>query len=110
MDPVLDPIGPASPPRPLPDSALVRRMADRDATALIELQRRYRGSVYARVYGLIWDAERADRIVTTVFEQLWHAAGRLNARGQRALGWLQRTATELARADQIEQTTPRRLL
>lgn len=110
MDPVFDAVAPTPLPRPLPDSALVRRMADRDATALIELQRRYRGSVYARVYGLIWDAERADRIVTTVFEQFWHAAGRLNARGQRALGWLQRTATELARADQMEQATFRRSL
>jgi DNA-directed RNA polymerase specialized sigma24 family protein len=84
----------------VPDSALMRRMADRDATALIELQRRYRGSVYAGVYSILWDTERAELVVTRAFEQLWHAAVRMNARGQRALSWLQQTAGELARAEQ----------
>ena len=93
MDPILE-------RSTVPDSALVRRVADRDATALIELQRRYRGSVYARVYGMLWDTERAEVVVTRVFEQLWHAAVRMNSRGQRALSWLQRTAAELARAEQ----------
>ena len=106
MEPLFDPA--ASFPAPIPDSALVRRMADRDATALIELQRRYRGSVYARVYGMLWDTERAERIVTRTFEQLWHAAVRMNTRGHRALAWLQRTATELARAEQMEKATYRR--
>jgi hypothetical protein len=74
-------------------------MAARDATALIEMQRRYRGSVYAQAYGILWDAERAELIVTRVFEQLWYAAVRLNTRGNYALAWLQRTAAELARAE-----------
>lgn len=96
-------------PAPVPDSALVRRMADRDATALIEMQRRYRGSVYARVYGILWDTERAESVVTRAFEQLWHAAVRLNGRGGRALAWLQRTAADLARAEQLDKSLRRSL-
>jgi len=97
MDPILEPSFQRS---VVPDSALVRRMADRDATALIELQRRYRGSVYARVYSILWDTERAELIVTRAFEQLWHSAVRMNGRGHRALSWLQRTAADLAYAEQ----------
>jgi RNA polymerase sigma-70 factor, ECF subfamily len=97
MTPIVQPSAPRS---TIPDRDLVSRMADRDATALIELQRRYRGSVYARAYGILWDTERAERVVTRAFEQLWHAAVRMNARGHRALSWLQRTAAELARAEQ----------
>jgi DNA-directed RNA polymerase specialized sigma24 family protein len=99
MDPILEPSFPRS---VVPDSALVRRMADRDATALIELQRRYRGSVYARVYSILWDTERAELVVTRAFEQLWHAAVRMNG-GQRALSWLQRTAAELAHAERTNR-------
>lgn len=97
----MDPLTQESPlpPTPVPDGALVRRMADRDATALIELQRRYRGSVYAQAYGILWDAERAELVVTRAFEQLWYAAVRLNNRRNGALAWLQKTAAELARAE-----------
>lgn len=87
------------PSAPVPDGALVRRMADRDATALIEMQRRYRGSVYAQAFGILWDAERAELVVTRAFEQLWYTAVRLNTHGNRALAWLQKTAAELAMAE-----------
>ncbi|MDP3911753.1 MAG: hypothetical protein Q8Q14_15320 [Gemmatimonadales bacterium] len=100
MDPIFEPSFQRS---MVPDSALVRRMADRDATALIELQRRYRGSVYARVYSILWDTERAELVVTRAFEQLWHAAVRMNGQSQRALSWLQRTAGELAHAERTNR-------
>jgi hypothetical protein len=102
MNPSVEPsVSPLPLRAAVPDSDLLSRMADRDATALIELQRRYRGSVYARAYGILWDTERAERIVTRAFEQLWYAAVRMNGRGHRALSWLQRTATDLARAEQV---------
>lgn len=91
--------------QPVADAALVRRMAERDATALIELQRRYHGSLYAQVYGILMDADRAERVVTRVFEQLWHGALRLSGRGARPLTWLQQTAGELARAERATAGT-----
>jgi RNA polymerase sigma-70 factor (ECF subfamily) len=84
---------------PVPDAALVRRMARRDSTALVELQRRYSASLYALVYGILMDAERADRLVTEVFEQAWHAAQLLSERHRGAHSWLRQTAREHALKD-----------
>ena len=46
---------PLTTPTVVPDAALLRRMAQHDATALVELQRRYGGSLYALVYGILID-------------------------------------------------------
>lgn len=86
-------------PFPVPDAALVRRMAQRDATALIELERRYASSLYAQVYAIVIDRERAERVVARAFEQIWHAAVRVHGGTAGALTWLQRAASELARAE-----------
>ncbi len=83
---------------PLPDQVLLHRMAGRDATALTELQRRHGPSLYALVYGMLMDADRAERVVAEVFEQVWHAAGLLIQRRHRAHSWLRETAKERARA------------
>lgn len=84
---------------PVPDAALIRRMARRDSTALVELQRRYSSSLYALVYGILMDAERADRLVAEVFEQAWHAAQLLSERHRGAQSWLREAARERALKD-----------
>jgi RNA polymerase sigma-70 factor (ECF subfamily) len=83
-------------PGPVPDAVLVNRMARRDSTALIELQRRHGPSLYALVYGILMDPERADRLVAEVFEQAWHAAELLTERHRGAYAWLQQAARERA--------------
>ena len=90
---------PATAVIPVPDAALIRRMARRDSTALCELQRRYSASLYALVYGILMDADRADRLVAEVFEQAWHAAELLSQRHRGAHSWLRQTARERALSD-----------
>ncbi len=83
---------------PIPDQVLLDRMAGHDATALIELQRRHGPSLYALVYSILMDAERAERVVAEVFEQVWHGAELLIRRRHGADAWLRETAKERARA------------
>ena len=83
-------------PGAVPDAVLVHRMARRDATALVELERRYGPSLYALVYGILMDPERADRLVAEVFEQVWHAAELLSQRHRGAYAWLRQAARERA--------------
>ena len=87
---------PLTTPTVIPDAALLRRMAQRDATALVELQRRYGGSLYALVYGILMDPERAERLVEEIFEQVWHAAALLSQRHRGAYAWLREAAKERA--------------
>ena len=87
---------PAPGPVPVPDAVLVNRMARRDSTALIELQRRYSPTLYALVYGILMDPERAERLVEEVFEQVWHAAALLSQRHRGAYAWLREAARERA--------------
>lgn len=89
----------ASAAGPIPDADLINRMAQRDATALIELERRHAASLYALVYGILMDADRAERVVAEAFAQVWHAAARLSGRHRGAYSWLSHAAKELARAD-----------
>ncbi len=90
---------PLTTPTVIPDAALVSRMAQRDATALVELQRRYGASLYALVYAILMDAERAERLVADVFEQVWHAAEQLSQRRHGAHSWLRQAAKERALKD-----------
>lgn len=85
--------------RPLvTDADLLRRVAQRDSTALIELERRHRPSLYAQAYGIVMDSTLAERVVSEVFAQLWFAAERFLAR--RSLwNWLRMLARDLARAE-----------
>ena len=87
---------PVPAPGPIPDAVLVHRMARRDATALVELERRYGPTLYALVYGILMDPERAERLVAEVFEQVWHAAELLNQRHRGAYAWLRQAASERA--------------
>lgn len=97
---------PLTTPVVVPDAALLRRMAQRDATALVELQRRYAASLYALVYGILMDPERADRLVTEVFEQAWHSAEHLAERHRGAHTWLRQAARERAWKDRAAPESP----
>jgi len=83
----------------LSDAELLQRLARRDSTALIEVERRHWSSLYAQVYGMLVESALAERVVREVFSQLWFAAERFPLR--RSLWtWLREMARELARAEQ----------
>jgi hypothetical protein len=83
---------------PVADAVLMRRLVKRDSTALVELERRHRSSLYAQAYGILMDAGAAERVVRDAFSQLWfdvpHYSVLLHA-------WdlLRDMARELARAE-----------
>ena len=84
----------------VPDAELIGRLARRDSTALIELERRHRNSLYAQVYAILMDSALSERVVTSVFTELWQSAGA--ALGRRsAFSWLRRMAAELARTERL---------
>jgi DNA-directed RNA polymerase specialized sigma24 family protein len=87
------------PDRPLlSDAELLQRLARRDSTALIEVERRHWSSLYAQVYGMVVESDVAERVVREVFTQLWFAAERFPLK--RSLWtWLRDMARELSRAE-----------
>src|SRR5437762_5897174 len=102
MSPKLGP-QPLASPRPLvADADLLRRIVRRDSTALIELERRHRASLYAQAYGILMDSGLADRVVREVFAQLWYAAGRFVVR-RTLWSWLRVMARALWRAELMFQ-------
>ena len=87
------------------DAVLMGRLAKRDSTALVELERRHRGSLYAQAYGILMDAVSAERVVRDAFAQLWFAA--TDYTGQRSVWTLLRDmARELARAERALRESP----
>jgi len=85
--------------RPLAsDADLVQRLAQRDSTALIEVERRHWSSLYAQVYGMLVESAVAERVVREVFTQLWFTAERFPLRPS-LWTWLRDMAKELARAE-----------
>lgn len=98
MSAVLEPHTP-SPERPVvADADLLRRVACRDSTALIELERRHHSSLYAQAYGILMDSLSAERVVREVFAQLWFTAERFVLRSSLSK-WLRMMAKDLARAE-----------
>jgi DNA-directed RNA polymerase specialized sigma24 family protein len=75
----------------------MNRLAQRDSTALIELERRHRSSLYAQAYGILTDAVSAERVVRDAFAQLWFAASYVGKHSPWTL--LRDMARELARAE-----------
>lgn len=70
------------------DVALVRRIADRDETALAAAYDRYSGVVYSVVFRILRDPDAAEEVLQDVFYQLWRRASEFDpARGKLA-GWL----------------------
>jgi DNA-directed RNA polymerase specialized sigma24 family protein len=85
--------------RPLAsDAELVQRLAHRDSTALIEVERRHWPSLYAQVYGMVVESALAERVVREVFMQLWFAAERFPLKLS-LWTWLRDMARELSRAE-----------
>jgi len=76
----------------------MRRLARRDSTALIELERRHRSSLYAQVYAILTDAVSAERVVRDAFAQLWFAAASFTGEHS-PWSLLRDIARELARAE-----------
>lgn len=101
---------PQAPHTPLvADAVLMKRVAKRDSTALVELERRHHASLYAQVYAILVDAALAERVVRDAFAQLWFEAGRYASKRS---PWtlLRDIARELARAERAlhESTEQRR--
>jgi hypothetical protein len=90
---------PDSQPTPVSDDVLLTRLAKRDSTALVELERRHRSALYAQAYGVLMDAAAADRVVHDAFAELWFSAGANTNEGS-AWSLLRDMARELARAEQ----------
>jgi len=87
------------PQRPLlSDAELLQRLAQRDSTALIEVERRHWSSLYAQVYGMLIESVLAERVVREVFTQLWFAAEQFPLE-HTLWTWLREMAKELARAE-----------
>src|SRR6267143_2267275 len=100
MSAMLEPQPPQPEERPVVSEAdLLQRLAQRDSTALIEVERRHWSSLYAQVYGMVVDPTLAERVVRDVFTQLWFAAERSPLR-RSMWTWLRTMARELARAEQ----------
>src|SRR5437899_1057574 len=74
MSAMLEPRPPVPPL--VPDGELIERLVQHDSTALVELERRHRGSLYAQAYGILMDSNLAERVVRDVLAQLWSAAPR----------------------------------
>lgn len=87
----------------VPDAVLIERLAQRDADALAELERRYRDSLYALVYGIVMDPTQADRVVHDLFVHLWRASNHSTLR-RGVWNWLRQMASELARAEHERRT------
>lgn len=95
-------------PRPelVADSVLMIRLAKRDSTALVELERRHRSSLYAQAYSILMDAGAAERVVRDTFSQLWFDAPEYSIM-PRAWDLLRDMARELARAEQALRSNAR---
>ena len=86
-----------------PDAVLMDRLAQRDRDALAELERRYRDSLYALVYGIVMDSTQADRVVHDLFVHLWRSSDH-HALQRGVWNWLRQMASELARAEHERRT------
>ena len=93
-------------PEPVADSVLMIRLAKRDSTALVELERRHRSSLYAQAYSILMDAGAAERVVRDTFSQLWFDAPEYTIM-PRAWDLLREMARELARAEQALRANAR---
>jgi len=93
---------------PVADSVLLARLGRRDSTALVELERRHYGSLYAQAYGILMDAGAAERVVRDAFSRLWFVSQHMSVRN--AWVFLRDLARELARTERAprESTVLRR--
>jgi DNA-directed RNA polymerase specialized sigma24 family protein len=93
-------------PEPVADSVLMTRLARRDSTALVELERRHRSSLYAQAFSILMDAVAAERVVRDTFSQLWFDAPEYTIMPP-AWDLLREMTREFARAEQALRSIAR---
>jgi RNA polymerase sigma-70 factor (ECF subfamily) len=71
-----------------PDEAVVRRLADHDATALADLYDRHARSVFSLALRIVRDQADAEEVVQDVFGQAWRQAGRYSRDRGAVRAWL----------------------
>jgi DNA-directed RNA polymerase specialized sigma24 family protein len=72
----------------VPDHWLLRGMVRGNRTAAGELRRRHAKSLYALAYGVLWDPDGADAVVTRVFDQAERTGREFEASGGTVFAWL----------------------
>jgi len=79
-----------------PDFSLVERIAAGDSQAERQLYKRHSGSLYALAFGLLWDPDDADRVVTETFDRARHDAREFDPARGAAFSWLTHIARSCA--------------
>ena len=74
----------------VPDRWLLQGMLGGDPGAGGELRRRHAKSLYALAYGVLWDADVADAVVTQVFDQAAHRGREFETGADTVFAWLAR--------------------
>ena len=93
----------------VPDRWLLRDMVHGDRRAAGELRRRHGKSLYAIAYGVLWDSEIADAVVTQVFAQAERTGREFQVGAGSVFRWLTRITrlrAELAAAEQPPTPVP----
>lgn len=70
------------------DRALMRRIADRDETALRLLYDRYGGRLLATAHRILGDRSRAEDVLQEAFVAVWNTADRYDDRDGSVFAWL----------------------
>jgi RNA polymerase sigma-70 factor (ECF subfamily) len=70
------------------ESSLLKRIADRDQTALAELYDRYARVLYSVAFKSLGSVEEAEEVVLDVFSQVWRIADRYDLTKGRVDTWL----------------------
>jgi RNA polymerase sigma-70 factor, ECF subfamily len=70
------------------DLALVRRIVERDETALAAVYDRYAGLVYSVVLRILREADLAEEVLQDIFYQLWRTASSFDPARGTLSGWL----------------------
>lgn len=83
-------------PRRLEDASLVRRVANRDPAAFLELYDRYASKVYGLALRMLGDALTAEEITQDAFVRLWTRASTFRASRGRFVSWLLTITRRLA--------------
>jgi len=93
-----------------PDTALLRRAAEGDATALELLRQRHFLSLYALAYGIVMDPAAADDVVTATFLEAQRRAAQCDSARGSVRAWLsdlaRRHAQGAVQARDWPQRTP----
>lgn len=70
------------------DLAIIRRMADGDATGLSDLYDRYARGIFSLSFRILQDQGEAEEVVQDVFAQAWRQAGRYDTSRGVVVAWL----------------------